>query len=100
MYFVTPAEWVRHVQNTHTETELALSNNRAPPKRPIHQSSRPLNDIGGSRIGGSVAGISSGSSASPGSPIEKSCPICKKTFPSYASMVIHKRTHTGMPYTK
>lgn len=28
MYFVTPAEWVRHVQN-HTETELALSNNSA-----------------------------------------------------------------------
>ncbi|XP_031640915.1 broad-complex core protein isoforms 1/2/3/4/5 isoform X2 [Contarinia nasturtii] len=28
MYFATPAEWVRHVQN-HTETELALSNNNA-----------------------------------------------------------------------
>lgn len=28
MYFVTPAEWVRHVQN-HSETELALSNNNA-----------------------------------------------------------------------
>jgi hypothetical protein len=27
IHFATPAEWVRHVQNTHTETELALSNN-------------------------------------------------------------------------
>jgi hypothetical protein len=25
--FATPAQWVRHVQNTHTETELAISNN-------------------------------------------------------------------------
>lgn len=25
--FATPGEWVRHVQNTHTETELAMSNN-------------------------------------------------------------------------
>jgi hypothetical protein len=25
--FATPADWVRHVQNTHTETELAMSNN-------------------------------------------------------------------------
>lgn len=71
MYFVTPAEWVRHVQNTHTETELALSNNSTPPKR----NQRPT--------GGD------------GQPLEKSCSICKKSFPSYASMVIHKRTHTG-----
>lgn len=27
IHFATPAEWVRHVQNTHTETELAMSNN-------------------------------------------------------------------------
>jgi hypothetical protein len=27
MNFVSAAEWVRHVQNTHTETELAISNN-------------------------------------------------------------------------
>ncbi|XP_037044674.1 zinc finger protein 567 isoform X1 [Bradysia coprophila] len=72
MYFVTPAEWVRHVQNTHTETELALSNNSTPPKR-NYRPIRPLE----------------------GQVLEKSCSICKKTFPSYASMVIHKRTHTG-----
>lgn len=72
MYFVTPAEWVRHVQNTHTETELALSNNSTPPKR-NQRLARPID----------------------GQPMEKSCSICKKSFPSYASMVIHKRTHTG-----
>lgn len=27
IHFATPADWVRHVQNTHTETELAMSNN-------------------------------------------------------------------------
>lgn len=27
MNFGSAAEWVRHVQNTHTETELAMSNN-------------------------------------------------------------------------
>lgn len=76
MYFVTPAEWVRHVQNTHTETELALSNNSTPPKR-NYRPIRPLE----------------------GQVLEKSCSICKKTFPSYASMVIHKRTHTGLVIT-
>lgn len=72
MHFVTPAEWVRHVQNTHTETELALSNNSTPPKR----NSRPLR-------------------STDGQPLDKTCSICKKSFPSYASMIIHKRTHTG-----
>uniref|UniRef100_A0A1B0GLY3 Uncharacterized protein n=1 Tax=Phlebotomus papatasi TaxID=29031 RepID=A0A1B0GLY3_PHLPP len=72
MFFITPAEWVRHVQNTHTETELAISNNSAPPKRNIRMS-RPLD----------------------GQTQDKSCSICHKTFPSYASMEIHKRTHTG-----
>lgn len=50
MYFATPAEWVRHVQN-HTETELALSNSNASLRQtnvnnttsnvPSHRSSRP-----------------------------------------------------------
>lgn len=48
MYFVTPAEWVRHVQN-HTETELALSNSNASLRQTNnttsnatgHRSSRP-----------------------------------------------------------
>ncbi|XP_055688530.1 zinc finger and BTB domain-containing protein 17 isoform X2 [Lutzomyia longipalpis] len=72
MFFITPAEWVRHVQNTHTETELAISNNSAPPKRNIRVS-RPMD----------------------GQTQDKCCSICHKTFPSYASMEIHKRTHTG-----
>lgn len=29
------------------------------------------------------------------SPTEKECSVCRKSFPSYASMLIHKRTHTG-----
>ncbi|XP_055702585.1 modifier of mdg4 isoform X2 [Phlebotomus papatasi] len=77
MFFITPAEWVRHVQNTHTETELAISNNSAPPKRNIRMS-RPLD----------------------GQTQDKSCSICHKTFPSYASMEIHKRTHTAWDATK
>lgn len=29
----------------------------------------------------------------------KHCPLCEKTFPSHASMLIHSRTHTGeRPY--
>ncbi|XP_059609166.1 uncharacterized protein LOC132256687 isoform X2 [Phlebotomus argentipes] len=72
MFFITPAEWVRHVQNTHTETELAISNNSAPPKRNVRVS-RPMD----------------------GQMQDKCCSICHKTFPSYASMEIHKRTHTA-----
>lgn len=32
------------------------------------------------------------------SPTEKECSVCHKSFPSYASMLIHKRTHTGACY--
>ena len=31
--FATPGDWVRHVQNMHTETELAMSNNSILPKK-------------------------------------------------------------------
>jgi hypothetical protein len=27
VHFATPADWVRHVERTHTETELAMHNN-------------------------------------------------------------------------
>ncbi|XP_039748883.1 zinc finger protein 275 isoform X2 [Pararge aegeria] len=67
-HFPNPAEWVRHIQSTHTETELALSNNSAPPKRHNRFTEGAQN---------------------------KTCPHCKKTFPSHASMLIHMRTHTG-----
>lgn len=70
-YFITPGEWVRHVQNTHTETELAMSNNSAKfGKKYPRSQQRPVD-------------------------AQKSCSVCNKIFPSYASMVIHKRTHTG-----
>lgn len=70
--FPTPAEWVRHIQDTHTEKELARSNN-SPAKR-TYRTARPIE----------------------GPHLEKHCNVCKKLFPSYASMIIHKRTHTGM----
>ncbi|XP_062544579.1 GDNF-inducible zinc finger protein 1 isoform X3 [Armigeres subalbatus] len=77
MYFVTPAEWVRHVQSTHTETELAISNNSSLTRRCFKSTT------------------SDPQSLSAAQQQEKSCSVCKKSFPSYASMLIHKRTHTG-----
>lgn len=72
-YFPTPAEWVHHIQNTHTEFELRLSNKTTP--------SRPV------RINRQIG------------PSHKVCTLCNKKFPSHASMLIHKRTHTGeKPY--
>lgn len=77
--YTSPAEWVRHIQNTHTDEQLALSNNYTfnedcetsftPPNRRKLVNSR------------------------------QQCPLCSKTFPSHASMMIHTRTHTGeKPY--
>ncbi|XP_012167776.1 zinc finger protein 271 isoform X1 [Bombus affinis] len=63
--YITPQEWVRHIQTEHTEEQLAVMNNSAPPKQRKLQSHQKL------------------------------CNICKKEFPSHASMVIHQRTHTG-----
>uniref|UniRef100_A0A182IJR4 Uncharacterized protein n=1 Tax=Anopheles atroparvus TaxID=41427 RepID=A0A182IJR4_ANOAO len=80
-YYVTPADWVRHVQNTHTERELAASNNRALAVRRTC-----------SKRGNSTTAAPGGEATSQQ---EKLCNICNKTFPSYASMAIHKRTHTG-----
>ncbi|KAI4467831.1 btb domain transcription factor [Holotrichia oblita] len=72
-YFPTPAEWVHHIQNTHTEFELRLSN-KTTPARPV-------------RINRQIG------------PSHKVCTLCNKKFPSHASMLIHKRTHTGeKPY--
>ncbi|XP_039441122.1 GDNF-inducible zinc finger protein 1 isoform X3 [Culex pipiens pallens] len=91
MYFVTPAEWVRHVQSTHTETELAMSNNssttstsRRSTKPVVPSEQHPM-------VSTSLATTSTQQQQSQ----EKACPICNKSFPSYASMIIHKRTHTG-----
>lgn len=82
-YYPTPAEWVHHIQNTHTEFELRLSNknNNTPNVRvtPLVKSNNKIPQF---------------------SHTPKICTICNKKFPSHASMLIHKRTHTGeKPYT-
>lgn len=91
MYFVTPAEWVRHVQSTHTETELAMSNNSSTSSRRSMRTVAPTDTLQQHpTVTTSVAATTSQQQQQ-----EKACPICNKSFPSYASMVIHKRTHTG-----
>lgn len=72
-YFPTPAEWVHHIQNSHTEFELHLSNRTGPGKLV----KTPKSFV----------------------PAHNSCGFCTKKFPSHASLLIHKRTHTGeKPY--
>ncbi|KAF5269831.1 hypothetical protein FQR65_LT05877 [Abscondita terminalis] len=72
-YYATPAEWVRHIQSSHTEFELRVSN-KTIPTRPVRVN-RQVNST------------------------HKMCTMCNKKFPSHASMLIHKRTHTGeKPY--
>lgn len=74
--FPTPAEWVHHIQDSHTEFELHWANLE---KSGIHPSKsvKPAKQYA----------------------IQKYCSICAKKFPSHASMLIHKRTHTGeRPY--
>lgn len=88
-YYPTPAEWVHHIQNTHTEFELRLSNkNNTSPKARIPPPP-PL-----------VKAINNKTSQSTHGHTPKICTVCNKKFPSHASMLIHKRTHTGeRPYT-
>lgn len=83
-YYPTPAEWVHHIQNTHTEFELRLSNkNNTSPK---------------ARVPPLIKSVNKTSQAHGHTP--KICTVCNKKFPSHASMLIHKRTHTGeRPYT-
>lgn len=76
--YQNPADWVRHIQSAHTEEQLAMSNNSSysseSSQRMLPRRHRVLNS-------------------------RKRCPLCEKTFPSRASMLIHSRTHTGeRPY--
>ncbi|KAK9886208.1 hypothetical protein WA026_015726 [Henosepilachna vigintioctopunctata] len=72
--FPTPAEWVHHIQNTHTEFELHWTNRHLNKSGDGSKNVKPPKQLG---------------------PIQKVCSICTKKFPSHASMLIHKRTHTG-----
>ncbi|CAG9841071.1 unnamed protein product [Diabrotica balteata] len=70
--FHTPSEWVKHIESTHTEFELHLSNKQ--------------NTDG-------ITNLKTFDSPQP--ELSKMCLHCKKTFPSNASMLIHQRSHTG-----
>ncbi|KAI5726306.1 histone-lysine N-methyltransferase PRDM9 [Diaphorina citri] len=95
-----PGDWVRHIQATHTEEQLAISNNT--------NSKEKIREKRTSERLMAAASTSSTMSASNVAPSEKKprvancqklCPICHKSFPSTASMLIHARTHTGeRPY--
>lgn len=110
-YYPTPAEWVHHIQNTHTEFELRLSNkNNNVRVTPLIKSSSTnhnkslrsataITTAAATTIASTTASannsLGNGSGHTP-----KICAICNKKFPSHASMLIHKRTHTGeRPYT-
>uniref|UniRef100_A0A182Q8C0 BTB domain-containing protein n=1 Tax=Anopheles farauti TaxID=69004 RepID=A0A182Q8C0_9DIPT len=79
-FFVTPADWVRHVQAAHTESELAACNKRASRRRGSSTSRHHSPNA-------SVVGD--------GAQPEKHCTVCNKQFSSYASLVVHKRSHTA-----
>ncbi|XP_052862164.1 zinc finger and BTB domain-containing protein 18-like [Anopheles cruzii] len=85
-FYVTPADWVRHVQSAHTETELAISNKRQAYPRygatsnSTHHQSSPT----------TAADDEPGAQQQ-----DKLCTVCNKSFPSCASMIVHRRTHTG-----
>ncbi|CAH2004986.1 unnamed protein product [Acanthoscelides obtectus] len=78
--FSTPAEWVKHIQNEHTEFELHMSNVKDPQyKKIVPVMAKKINKEDDKA--------------------SKQCPDCQKVFPSQASMLVHKRSHTGeKPY--
>lgn len=71
-----PRRLVRHIQSTHTEEQLAMSNNST---YSLHTESSQRMSPRRHRVLNS----------------RKRCLLCEKTFPSRASMLIHSRTHTG-----
>lgn len=74
--FSTPADWVKHIQSAHTEFELHLSNKQN------------IDTVKGYKFKDIPQ-------SSQNSEQGKLCTECNKTFPSNASMLIHKRSHTG-----
>uniref|UniRef100_A0A182T144 BTB domain-containing protein n=1 Tax=Anopheles maculatus TaxID=74869 RepID=A0A182T144_9DIPT len=92
-FYVTPADWVRHVQNAHTESELAACNKRANRRT---SRGRLLSSTTTQHSPGTAPSAAAPAPATTdGTQSEKHCTVCNKSFPSYASMAIHRRTHTG-----
>ena len=82
--YTSPAEWVRHIQSTHTDEQLAVSNSY--PAAAFAEEAESAACFAPSGRRKLVNG-------------RQQCPLCSKTFPSHASMMIHTRTHTGeKPY--
>ncbi|XP_035914495.1 protein tramtrack, beta isoform-like [Anopheles stephensi] len=92
-FYVTPADWVRHVQNAHTESELAACNKRANRRTSRSRLTSTTQQSAGNAPTAPAA--SPVSATADGAQSEKHCNVCNKSFPSYASMAIHRRTHTG-----
>ncbi|XP_057657248.1 homeotic protein spalt-major isoform X1 [Diorhabda carinulata] len=80
--FTTPAEWVKHIQSAHTEFELHVSNRQKAKNYTKESPRESKKENEKEKVGVNY------------------CKLCNKTFPSNASMLIHRRSHTGeKPFT-
>ncbi|XP_037935287.1 uncharacterized protein LOC119669461 isoform X2 [Teleopsis dalmanni] len=93
--FETPAEWVRHMNNQHTEIELAIFNN----KKDSEQKSNNSSTTSSSTASNSHQQQSSSHKKFSNRPYstdqqDRVCDICQKKFSSNSSLLQHKRSHT------
>lgn len=94
-YFPTPAKWVQHIQFAHTEQEMQHANKSTS----RHSNTNSSSGNGSGNGGNGRQGRSSVGGQAKITSQHKVCAVCSKKFPSHASMIIHRRTHTGeRPY--